>query len=171
MFFDHWIIDHTCSRGMDRFSDPSHTTMEWRFRTNAAALAADVAGAGYDWEHAAQTFSASALEHCVGRKEAHRLLADAWEWGQARPSKWMDLTRRWVFVASPDAFYDLGARVYLSVEEWDDRFDSLCPLPGWRMSEFLLEYRFLACVDQVTRSRTQPMGFYEAGGFPLLNQP
>ncbi len=170
-FFDRWIIDYTCSRGMDRFDDSSRTSMECRFRTNAAALAADVAGAGYDWEHAARTFSAAAFEKGVTREKADVLLAEAWRWGKAHPTKWMDLTRRWIFVESPGAFYEMRTGIYLSDPEFDDGFDDLCPLPGWSMSEFLLEHKFVTWVYRVTRDRRQPVEFYEAGGIPFFNHP
>jgi hypothetical protein len=170
MLFDHWIMDHTCSRGLHQIGGFSHTSMEWRFCTNASALAADVAGAAYDWEHAAAVFSHVAIhDYGFTKKNADRHLRKAWAWGRANPSRWMDLTRRWFFVCSLDAFCELPSGELLSREDFQCRFSELSPLLGWPIDSFLFEFELIEEVDRLTRDNNRPAEFYLLGERPVFN--
>ncbi|ANY19573.1 hypothetical protein A6F68_01052 [Tsuneonella dongtanensis] len=137
-FFEDWIIDNTLSSAMDRFGDPSSRSLKWRFRTSAAALAADVAASGSDWSALSLHLAAASREAGMEQEEVPAMLADAWKWGQANPTRWMALPRRWVFDLEAEEFIDVTNGVTLAVPAFDWAFSGLCPLAGWSTSDFLL---------------------------------
>lgn len=159
-FFDHWIVDHTLSRGMDRFSDPSHTSMEWRLRVNGSALAADAAAAHFDWERLSCGLARTAQEQGVSDEVCSPILAHAWRWGRDHPTEWMTLPRTFIWDQVEDAMVNVATGASGLPEEFDRRFDDFSPLPGFSMSEFLISEDLIHRVEVITRDRTLAKQFY-----------
>lgn len=137
-FFADWIIDNTLTSGMDRLADPSSRPLEWRFRVSAAALAADVAASRSDWSAFSSHLAAASCEEGMKQDKVPSVLGDAWQWGQAHPTRWMDLPRNWVFDLGAEEFVNVKTGVTLVVPAFDWAFSDLCPLPGWSIGDFFL---------------------------------
>lgn len=148
-FFADWIIDNTLTNGMDRLADPSSRTLEWSLRVSAAELAADVAASRSDWSAFSLHLAGASLHVGMEQDEVPAMLADAWNWGRAHPTKWMDLPRRWVFDLEAEEFVDVKTGVTLAVSAFDWAFSDLCPLPGWSIGDFFLCEGPLIEVDRV----------------------
>lgn len=168
-FFDHWIIDHTLSRGMDRFSDPSHTSMEWRLRVNGAALAADVVAANFDWDRVSSGLMRAALEQGVQAEASTTLLAEAWSWGFENPTPWMIVPRVFVWDQTHGAAINVVAGTSHSREDFDRRLDRHCPLPGFSMAEFLIAEDLIYRVEATERDPAIAKQFFIRDDLLIFN--
>lgn len=148
-FFADWIIDNTLTNGMDRLADPSSRTLEWRLRVSAAELAADVAASRSDWSAFSSHLAGASREEGMKQDEVPPVLGDAWQWGQAHPTRWMDLPRNWVFDLGAEEFVNVKTGVTLAVPAFDWAFSDLCPLAGWSIGDFFLCEGPLIEVDRV----------------------
>lgn len=159
-FFDHWIVEHTLSRGMDRFSDPSHTSMEWRLRINGSALAADVVAAHFDWERVSCGLARAAIDQGVVPEVASIVLGKAWQWGRENPTAWMILPRLFIWDATEEILINIHTGLCFSQVSFDRRFDKYCPLAGLSMTEFLLSEDLIHKVKVITRDPGAAKRFY-----------
>ena len=168
-FFEHWIIDHRLSRGMDRLSDPSHTSTEWRLRVNGAALAADVVPANFEWARVSAGLSRAALENGLPIETSTPILAEAWRWGCENPTAWMMLPRLFIWDHAGCTLFNVNTGVWLQPEQFDRRFDEYCPLPGFGMTEFLIAEDLIHEVDVVERDPTIATQFLIRDGLLVFN--
>ena len=154
---------------MDRLSDPSHTSLEWRLRVSGAALAADVATANFEWERASSGLIKAALENGLPTETATPILAEAWRWGCQNPTARMMLPRWFIWDQVGDTLFNVNTGEHLRPKQFDQRVDKYCPLPGFGMTEFLIAEDLIYRVEAVMQDRDLARQFYIDDGLLVFN--
>ncbi|QGN54168.1 hypothetical protein [Novosphingobium sp. Gsoil 351] len=145
---------------MDRLSDPSHTSVEWRLRVAGAAPAADAVTANFDWERVSAGLSKVARENGLPTETATPILAEAWRWGRQNPTAWMMLPRWFIWDQVADTLFNVNTGERLCPEQFDQRVDKYCPLSGFGMTEFLIAEDLIYRVEAIERDPTIAKQFF-----------
>lgn len=131
-------------------------------------VANHIAALGLDWENISQQFEANALSIGLEPAEIKATIASAWKAGQATPTKWLQISSDWIYVASRDLFWSSRTRQSLKPSAFSMNFADAMPGKG-KLATYLTSNGYIDRVLDFEFDPTRESGIFERDGGKFYN--
>lgn len=122
-----------------------------------------------DWQDVSQPFVDTALSIGLEPAETEATIESAWKAGRATPTKWIQIARDWIYIASRDQFWSPKTGQFLKPSAFSMNFADAMPYEKSRLATFLTKE---GLIERVLDSEFEPLresGVFERKGGKFYN--